>query len=248
MNNIQFNNNFVKKNFSFGYESTIYEYEDSNYYTEPVLLKRFNYDIYPNSNFYENKIKKLSLIPLIKVLNNEIEILDLVYEGDKFLGYTMNKVQLDPISSFDKTRNKIFLLKLLRDKISKLNSKDIYIGDFNEKNFLTSPEKDILKLCDLDNIRIGEYDFDIMDNAQKKFMQRCGNPKLIDSYCFNLFTISFLGRYDFSYICDNLTWSHFNKSLAGKNNEDIFDSMIHLSESYNGNFLIDNIKTKSFFH
>lgn len=168
-----------------------------------------------------------------------------MYDDEKFVGYTMKKVDFTPISIFDKRKNKIYFLKILRDKITTLNSQNIYIGDFNRKNFLTSKNKDILKLCDLDNLRIGEFDFDIMDNAQKDFMKKCGNVKLIDSYCFNMFTISFLGKYDFGYLCRYLSWSHFSRIFSNPENEEIFDSMLHLTSDYEGKFLIDNIKTKS---
>lgn len=245
MNSIQFNNDYVKKYFSFGYESTIFEYQDFEIYSEPVLLKKFNNDVYSDSQFYKNKIKKISLIPMIDCLNDEIKVLDLVYVNDKFVGYTMKKENLNPISIFDKRKNKIFFLKILREKIYVLNSHDIYIGDFNERNFLTSSNKDILKLCDLDNLRINEFDFDIMDSAQKNFMKRCDNIGLIDSYCFNLFTISFLGKFDFSYLTEYLSWEHFSKDISCPENEEIFNSMLNLDSNYEGKFLIDNIKTKS---
>lgn len=245
MNSIQFNKQFVKDYFSRGFESTIFEYQDLNLYSEPVLLKKFNSEVYPNLDFYKNKINKLYLISLNEYLSNEIEFLDLVFDEKEFVGYTMKKVDFTPISAFDKRKNKIYFLKLLRDKITTLNNQDIYIGDFNTKNFLTSKNKDILKLCDLDNLRIGEFDFDIMDNAQKNFMRKCGNVKLIDSYCFNLFTISFLQNYDFSYLCRYLSWSHFSRIFSNPENEEIFDSMLNLGENYEGKFLIDNIKTKS---
>jgi len=76
-------------------------------------------------------------------------------------------------------------------------------------------------------------------------MKKCGNVKLIDSYCFNLFTISFLQNYDFSYLCSYLSWPHFSRIFSNPENVEIFDSMLNLRENYEGKFLIDNIKTKS---
>jgi len=105
MNSIQFNKQFVKRYFSHGFESTIFEYQDLNFYSEPVLLKKFNSEVYPNLDFYKNKINKLYLISLNEYLSNEIEVLDLVFDEKEFVGYTMKKVDFTPISDFDKKNN-----------------------------------------------------------------------------------------------------------------------------------------------
>lgn len=247
MRKIELKDGSIDKEFGFGYESTIYYYNDDSNYDHVVLFKKFNDLNHDNPEFLKNKENKLLLIPQIDELKDDVKVLDLVYKEGKLVGYTMEKSSNTPIDMFDKRKNKIRFLKILRAKIEILNQQDIYIGDFNEKNFLTSDEKDIIELCDLDNLRIGKYDFDVMDNVQKKFMNRCGNISLIDSYCFNIFTISFLGKFDMAYLFNHLDWNHFPKILYCEENEQLFQSMICLNNEYERKFLIDKIKAKSLF-
>lgn len=237
----------IQNPFATGYESVIYKYFDPTNYDDVVLYKKFNTFEHTNPNFLENKKQKLLLIPEIEELKDDVKVLDLLYTDGIFTGYTMEKSENDTLNIFDKKKVKIRLLKMIRDRIELLNSKGIYIGDFNERNFLTSKDKNIIQLCDLDNLRIKEFDFDVCDNIEKRFLNKCGNLDAIDSYCFNIFTIAFLGKYDISYLSDYFTLEHVHKCLLTKENEEIINSMIFLNSNYKKGYLIDNIKTKSLF-
>lgn len=247
MRELEVKNDAIQNTFGCGYESTIYKYFDSANYDTVVLYKKFNMFEHNNPNFLENKRQKLLLIPEIEELKNDVKVLDLLYSDGNFVGYTMEKSDNETLDIFDKKKNKIKLLKMIRDRVELLNSKGIYIGDFNEKNFLTSKDRSILQMCDLDNLRIGEFDFDVCDNAEKRFLKKCGNLDALDSYCFNLFTISFLGKVDFAYISDFFTWDNVHRYLQTKENEELINSMIFLNSNYKKGYLIDNIKTKSLF-
>lgn len=247
MRELEVKKDAIQNTFGCGYESTIYKYFDSDYYDKVVLYKKFNMFEHTNPDFLENKKQKLLLIPEIEELKNDVKVLDLLYTDGKFTGYTMEKSDNEIFDMFDKKKIKIKLLKMIRDRIEILNSKGIYIGDFNERNFLTSKDRSIIQMCDLDNLRIGEYDFDVCDKIEKRFLDRCGDLDALDSYCFNLFTISFLGRFDIGYLSDYFTWEHVHKCLFTKENKEIIESMIRLNSNYKKSYLIDNIKTKSLF-
>lgn len=249
----------LNKNYYFyiGYESIIYLYNN-------VLLKYFrdkeieNYinDIYKKNkdfDFYnmikgktnseediKNKEKKVYMIPFLKCLEDEVQIYDMAYKNGIFKGYTMEKSFYKAIDIFDKKRNKIEYLKMIKKKIEYLNSCGIFIGDFHRKNFLVNSSKNDIKLCDLDNFRIYNLDFDVKTPSMKRFEDRCNNKELIDSYCFNIFTICYLSK-----ICEG--FFNFDKHdlphiLNTKENREIYDSMQHLDNSYQKKYLIDNLR------
>ena len=258
MNKIEFDEKKILYPFNTsGKESIIYLYNDKDtllkyfrnahieYEIKKYYLKLSDYTNYTlNSGFViadedlKNKEKKIKLISNLRELKDEIEILDLVYNDGNFKGYTMKKENMIPIDIFSSKKKKIRWLKLIKEKILLLNSNNIYIGDFNLKNFLTSKSCTEIKLCDLDNLRINELDFDTKHGFVQIFEKKCSKKEYIDSYCFNLFTITFMQRTinHISYV-NNLPYI-----LNTKENNEIFESMMHLDNSYEYKFLIDNLK------
>jgi hypothetical protein len=88
---------------------------------------------------------------------------------------------------------------MLKEKVVKFNDKEVYIGDFNYENFLVDNSLDKMKLCDLDNLKIWSHDFDNKTASVKKYEEVCmkkddpnQNIDGLDSYCFNIFTLSLL--------------------------------------------------------
>ena len=237
MDKIQYNKRSIIKYFNSGAESNIYLYDDFNY-QDFVLLKKFKST---NDIFLNNKENKIEFIGNNESFKDEIKIYDMVYEKKFFVGYTMEYSFLKKFNSFSKRKIKINQLKLLREKVEKLNNNNIFIGDFDEKNFLTSPEGDNIKLCDLDNYKIDKYDFDVVTRAIINFRKNCNKDEYIDSYCFNLFTIAYLYKINFAYLCEYINDFNFSY-FHNKENKEILESMKHLDDSYQYKFLIDNIK------
>ena len=245
MRNLELNSDCILSSYDSGYESTVFNYSDPKHYDDIVLFKLFSNFEHENPLFLENKRKKLEIISTLDVFKDDVKVLDLLYKNGKFCGYTMIKSEAKPITMFDKRKRKLIQLKAIRDKIKLLNSNGIYIGDFNEKNFLSS-DGSTIQLCDLDNLRIGDLDFDVMDNAAKKFMKKCSDVRHIDSYCFNIFTVSFLDRYDMAYLMDYFCTSHLPREFDTKKNEEIFRQMVLLDKDYTGEFFIDNPQKRVF--
>ena len=256
MNKIELEN--LDKNYYFyiGYESIIYLYNNGllKYFRdkeienniEQIYKKNHDYDFYNmlrgKTNSEEDmkkKEKKVYMIPFLKCLENEVQIYDRAYKDGIFKGYTMEKSYYKPIDVFEKKRCKIEYLKMIKKKIEYLNSCGVFIGDFNRKNFLTNTNKNDIKLCDLDNFRIYSFDFDTKNPNMKRFEYCCKNKELIDSYCFNIFTICYLSK-----ICSS--YFNFNNKLPyildTKENREIYDSMNHLDNSYQKKYLIDNLR------
>jgi len=190
--------------FKEGLESIIYYYFDPEYYDNEVLYKRFrsvnfisNFNSDVSDDMYQNKREKVSIIPSLNCLKDEIRILHMGIEYDKPLGYTMKKSTLSPIfaryekfigqdgKNVDKlvyygpnrkelsTSDKIKYLRLMKEKIDIVNSSEVYIGDFNYENFLVSNNLDHMVLCDLDNLKIWSHDFDNKTASVKKYEECC---------------------------------------------------------------------------
>ncbi len=248
MKKINFDKGKVIKVFNkTGVESTIYLYELDG---KIVLLKRFKDEIkfhdrviITSENILENKEKKIELIENKMCLKDEVKILASAYEDGKFIGYFMefDDSYLKTVDQFLKRKNKIKILKQLRKKIEEFNSNNIFIGDMKLDNILLSSDYDI-KLCDLDNFKIDNLDFDIQSVIMKHFNKRCSKTEYIDSYVFNLFTISLIENIYMPYIFDYLSSEKLPHIINTKENKDVLDSIINLDSTYERKFLIDNIR------
>lgn len=267
--------NFGSK-FKEGLESILYYYIDPEYYDDEVLYKRFrsvnyiqdfNQDV--KENMLENKKDKILMIPTLNCFKDEVKIMDLGIERGKVQGYTLKKSSLSPIYSryvdfktedgevkkliyFSPKRkelsvsDKIKYLKLLKDKITKFNNSDVYIGDFNYENFLVSDNLDYMKLCDLDNLKIGSHDFDNKTASVKLYEEKCikegdKNPNIegLDSFCFNIYTLALLSNEPNFRILKGLDSIELPEILDDYPNRDIIDSMKHLDKTYKPRFLVD---------
>ena len=275
MKEININVRNFKERFEEGLESIIYYYFDPNYYLEDVLYKRFrsveyirdyNSDISPD--MLKNKYEKIQMISTLNCLKEEVKILDVGLEKDKFSGYTMRKSNLKPIRAMHRItqdgnyfltyhkpngkelslRDKINYLKLLREKIEKLNDMDVYIGDFNYENFLVSNAMDKMILCDLDNLKIWSHDFDNKTASVKKYEEVCMKGNLddniegLDSYCFNVFTLSLLLNQSNFTTLRNIEKMNLIKEFESFENNELMDSIKHLDKSYKPKYLIDKFR------
>ena len=248
-----------------GAESVIYLYGDN----KEVLLKYFRDEkenkaqekrdkldgeiprktlIIPEEDL-KTKEKKVHLIPNKKSLKDEVQVLDAIYKGNDFKGYTMKREHLKYMNTLPESfkehftirKRKIAYLKLIKDKIEKLNSDGIFIGDFNEKNFLTDENITTVKLCDLDNLKIDDLNWDTEHKFVQTYKKSSANMDYVDSYAFNLFTIAFLNKIDLGWF--NLyDVKSLPKELSTNENYDILESLKDLDSSYQPKYLIDNLR------
>lgn len=220
------------------HEANIYRYKHKKY-VDTVLLKLFK--IYDDVDL-ESKKDKISMIMSSPYFKDEIRILDGVLGDFGFIGYTMQESFTNTLNSSYSKKRKIKHLLLLREKIELLNSKGIFIGDYWERNFLISHDDNILRLCDLDNLKIGDFDFNVTTPYIRDFRRNCSHDEFLDSFCFNLFTISYLDKIELTYLHQYMGDFTLPKELDTKENREIFDGMLHLDDSYKYEFLIDYIK------
>ena len=228
------------------------------------------YNTYYSENSRQNKYEKIQIIPSLNCFKDEVQIMDIGMEYGKFQGYVMKKCPLKPIKAeyilyecehdeniprriyFDcdgkelTIEQKIRYLKLIKEKIVKLNNSDVYIGDFNFANFLTNKNIDIVKLCDLDSLKIGSHDFDNKHPSTVAYEKVCmpkndTNPNVegLDSFCFNIFTLALLTNQSNYRILKHIDEVKLPKILDKFPNQEILEDIKHLKKSYKPRYFID---------
>ncbi len=246
MNIVEFNKDKIIKSFDEGVESNLYYYNNNE---KIVLLKYFKDEIKLSddtikidNNILHNKEKKIEIISSSPLFKNEVKIFDKVYKDGSFKAYTMEKSDLSEANYFMSKKSKIKILKLLKEKIEIFNSNGIFLGDIQNRNILTSKDVSKIELCDLDNFKIGNLDFDAKPLYVNEFNRNCNNKELVDCYAFNLFTVCFLTKVFSPYAYEYLKNNGLPRVLNTKENREIVDSILYLDNSYQKKYLIDNIK------
>ena len=169
------------------------------------------------------------------------------YDG-KVVGYetTWDKydVGLDMLTNLSR-KETIKVLRSLKNILVYLDSKDITYGDIKEDNILFNLKTHQIKLCDIDNVRLGDYPVDLRNFSLNKYYQSRGEIDAgADAYMHNLLTIRNL-YYQNPYIYDtDIIRDLRNEIYPTKFKEGaipIFASMPDL-EKFNGEYVIDYIK------
>ena len=151
--------------------------EESNTYIynlngKKVLLKLFTTD---NEEKLESKRKKIEIMSENKAINDEMgNIGNAIFDG-KIIGYFMpfDMEYVRPISEYDKRKDKIVVLKRLKEKIEKLNENGVFIGDFDKNDILINYSKDNILLFNLDKCKIDGMDFDKKSENIDRFNEKC---------------------------------------------------------------------------
>lgn len=243
MNKIIFDENKILRRYSGGVESDIYYYKVNN---KVVFLKLFKKEIHfhkdikvMDKEILENKRKKLEIISESPLFSNEVTIYDLAYdEYDNFIGYTMKIDSLKTAYDVDKTKKKIEILKLVRDKLEIFNKNGIYIGDFNPRNIIIS---DNIKLCDLDNFKINDLDFDILNSFQLVHSKENLDKNSIDNFSFNMQTVSYIGNIYIPYTIHYIEDKGLPRKLNTKKNKDLSYKLLN-GNNCNSEYFIDNLR------
>lgn len=244
MNKIIFEKDNIQKKLNNGVEGDIYYYKKNN---ELVLLKVFRRDImldteirHVSDETIENKKNKLEIISESPLFSDEVKLYDLVYDGDdNLIGYTMRIEDLQTASDINSTRKRIEILKLVRNKLELFNKNNIYIGDFNQNNIIVT--KDGIKLCDLDNIKIENYDFDLPNIFTLTYLKNFKTPSLVDNYSFNLETVCYIGRIYEPYLLANVSKNGLPRKINTEKNRILFRKILE-NKNYNNEYLIDSTR------
>ena len=184
MEKIKLNENFFNNKPKYkGHESTLYLYEGS-------LIKIFNQKDY---ELIKNKIAKLEIISDIK--EDIIKPTHLVYMNNNVIGYAMDYkkgYKNTKKTSHMSKKTKLKVLNNTLDQLNILHKYGIIYGDLHRSNILYN-KKGKSYLCDLDNTRIGNLDFDILYIVPKVYVWKISEiDEVMDNYMFNIITSSIL--------------------------------------------------------
>ena len=210
---------------------------------EEVLLKLFKTT---DEKELESKRKKIEIMSENKAINDEMgNIGNAIFDG-KIVGYFMpiDVEYVRPISEFDRRKDKIVVLKRLKEKVEKLNENGVFIGDFDKNDILINYSKDNILLFNLDKCKIDDMDFDKKSKNIDRFNSKCKNQENIDSYTLNLFTIELLERIYPPYVVNYLISNELPKYLDTEKNRSIVRKMTALNDSNQKRYLIDDVRTK----
>lgn len=239
MKRIELNRNNIIKKIDEGMESVIYIYKDGSNICCIKLLKKYielpTQKIEIPEETFENKRKKIEIINNDPLFSDEVRPISLVYENGMFLGYTMELENYKTAEVFDSRKKKIEILRKYKEKIEKFNEHGIYIGDISENNIFVTENG--IKLCDLDNIRIGNLDFDIKNCFQKEYLREYEGIENIDKYTFNLFTIGYLSKIVSVFVDSYLKEGKLPKPINSKRNLELIKD-----KNYTEDYFIDNLK------
>ena len=244
----QFDKNGVIGIFNEGSESTVFQYVDKSGMEVALkfLKKEFVTPIKTETIPYEtflNKERKLLLLNQSEFLYDDEKPIDLYYIDDKFIGYSMPVDKYKGLDQFysSSKKEKLVLLKELKQKIEFLNKNNIYIGDFNTNNFGIRKNGSI-KLRDIDNFSIGGLSFDRSTNLVKEYIKKCSNIKNIDNYSFNYFSIGFYTSQTPSSLERYLKEKGLPKKLDTEENKQLLEDLENINDDYEQRYLIDSQK------
>ena len=248
MKKYQLNKDNILGVFGEGSESIVYLYKDKN--GNKVAVKKFKdkFTIPTKTEDipYEtllNKERKLLLLSQSKVIDEDTKPIDLYYENDKFVAYSMNIDKLDDMGKYytSSKKTKLELLKKLKNKVELLNKYNIYIGDFNIENFGIREDGSI-KLRDIDNFSVNGLLFDRPNVLVTNYMNNCSKIDNVDNYSFNYFSLSYLlsihQRALTSYLKENGLPYRFDT----KENRELLEELKNINDNYTKKYFIDNQK------
>ncbi len=164
-----------KKKYRIGSESIIYECDNG-------LYKKIT-----NKKVIQNKINKLLLLDKINDIKKYYnEVLGIVNNK----GYIIKKVEGIQLFQYN-GNNRINVLKELKKILEIFKTYNIYYLDINLSNvFITY---DNLKLIDIDNIKIADYNIDLLPDLYYRYYSLGGtdiNKAMI--FVFNIMSVLFL--------------------------------------------------------
>lgn len=171
----------------------------------------------------DNKLKKL-LELYQRQLDNFVQPISTISLNGELIGYEMSYDKDDIILS-QKVLRRRHLIEILKQTSAILHSlaeQDITYGDVKGNNILINKKTRQITFCDIDNMRIGEYPVDLLNDyaaeivSSKEFVD-----ERVDQYLHNLMTLQMLNASSCTYddILYDLSEGHFRKYYTSEAQE-----------------------------
>ncbi|MCI8347087.1 MAG: hypothetical protein HFJ12_03965 [Bacilli bacterium] len=193
----------------------------------------------------KNKKKKIELLHEMQIPFFKNPIRTLTLDGE-FIGY---EIEWDPqdrawCKYSLSNKDKMELLRELREKLKILSNKKIVYGDLKDDNILINKITGKLSFCDIDNTQIGDLRMDLVQRSLKPF---CDKNSLYDEnaqiYMHNLYTINELYKKFDTYqnLLLYLQETSLKDSPFNENGNKIVKQLCQ-RKSIRSDYLIDNLK------
>ena len=226
---------------NYGGESIICKSKNPN-----TLYKFFTYDSNLDPEIaYPNKKAKIQMLHDIPNLTYSVRPVSTIEVDGKFLGYEMTTnpddiTLADIILSEDEKIAYLFQIKKILDYYKSLG---IIYGDVRGDNILINPYQRTTTFCDMDNIQIGNYSFDVTVDVLSSYIEeKNAIDETIDSFMFNLLILEQLAYPNETYneIITRINNGIFPPNINKEANK-ILESMLS-PKTYDGQTILQYIK------
>ena len=204
---------------------------DSEYYDSRDLL-----------GMSDNKLKKIEIL-YQKDPQGLIKPLRTLTLDKKLIGYEMTK----EIGAFQyapkafKTNENIAILTQSGKILRGLAQLDMTYGDVNPRNILVNERTGEVTFCDIDNMRIGNYEIDVMDPELYEYGETRAYDQTADAYMHNLLTLYSLTDATSNEEVLDMIEKGIIPNIFNRRGINTFQSMIN-PETFNGEYLVQHIK------
>ena len=214
-----------------------------------TLLKCFNVKNKTNeekAEFLYTKGNKINYIASYDMPENNFKAF--VFVDGRLVGYTFENVfkkgyRKLTYLDYKSKQKRIDILKKTKEHILSLNDVGITYGNIVTDNILYNPTKDRVLLSNMDDAKVKKYDFDVKNSYMIEYLKNnTKNPMFLDSYMFNLETVTYLDGVFYPNVLDYLKTGKMPEELDNNISNKIVNEMIYLDNDYSGRFLIDHAK------
>lgn len=206
----------------------------------------YAYKEFNDSNYMNNKIKKIELISEIKV--NGLLVPEFWVQKNYDLSYLSSFIQSQNINYYKNfpTKEKIKLLNKIKNLILTMHENNIIHTDLHNGNIIIDDNLNPY-IIDFDNCSYKKYKTKINDanDYSQEFIKKYGIVPEIDIFMFNLLTYSFLKQINYYNARIDILSNNTN-NFKNNDSKRILDSLF-LEDNYpNKDFLVDTIDENTF--
>lgn len=186
-----------------------------------------------------NKLRKLEKLYQMQ-LEHSVRPVSTISVNGELVGYEMTRDKSDIVLTPHKMSDSELLryLRQTKDILEYFSYHGIIYGDVAPRNILINTKTRTAKFCDIDNIRLGSYDFDVKPYELISYqMDRGSIDKKADAYMHGLMTLTCLDvDLELCFLQDKYFKEHFEEEAM-----DVIEGLGNPRE-FSGEYLVQYVK------
>lgn len=192
----------------------------------------------------DNKYKKIKEL-YQRQLEYSVHPISTISMGGELVGYEMTKDEYDiSLGKIRLSRRKLIeCLQKTSEILKYFASEGIVYGDVKANNILVNMKTRKIKFCDMDNIQLGEYPIDLINDYVDSIIDSPADiTPAVDAYMHNLMTLQMLNSPGITYdeIIYKLTDQKYHKKYKKEAHRAL--STMASSEPFTGEYIAPYIK------